>query len=91
MFVNDVILYGMKKKYLHTLDYCSDMQPPSTRRPYTAPNIWTSPSFLEETVLGDTDMLHTTIKDGPATEEGRSNEMNFDEDELSVPPSLWND
>lgn len=46
---------------------------------------------MHETVLGDTDMLHTTIKDGPATEEGRSNEMTFDEDELSVPPSLWND
>ena len=81
----------MKKKYLHSIGDYANMQPPVKRRPYTAPNIWTSPSFLQETVLAGTDMLHTTIKDGPAIEEGRSNEMNFDEDELSVPPSLWND
>ena len=81
----------MKKKYLHPFGDCTNIQPPSPRQPYTAPNIWTSPSFLQETVLGDSDLLHTTIKNGSATEDGRSNEMNFDEDELSVPPSLWND
>ena len=81
----------MKKKYLHSIGDYANMQPPVKRRPYTAPNIWTSPSFLQETVLGDSDLLHTTIKNGSATEDGRSNEMNFDEDELSVPPSLWND
>ena len=81
----------MKKKYLHSLGDCANMQPSEIRQPYTAPSIWTDTSFLPETVLGDSDMLHTTIKDGPAIEDGRSNEMNFDEDELSVPPSLWND
>lgn len=79
----------MKKKYLHSIGDCANMQLPSPR-PYTSPNIWTSPSFLHETVLGDSE-LHTTIKDGPATVDGRSNEMNFDEDEQSASPSLWNE
>lgn len=79
----------MKKKYHHH-DVCTYVQPSSQRLLYAAPNIWTTPFFMQDTILGDSG-LRTTITNDNATVNGRSNEMNFDEDELSAPPSLWND
>jgi hypothetical protein len=77
----------MKNKYNYTYDDYAYV-----RRPYVAPCILTTPSLLQATpLLAGSEELRTTIKEGPASEDGRSNEMNFDEDELSVPPSLWND
>lgn len=73
----------MKQKNHHTTANC-------TRMRYIPPHTWMTESLLHEALLTTSGNLKTTIKDGPAPEDGRSNEWDgFDENDPGNTSSLW--
>lgn len=76
----------MKKTRHHSTEKNSDI------RFYIPPQTWGTGHFMREALLGESEELKTTIVDGYADSDGRSNDWNgFDGGEQSSTSSLWDD
>ena len=76
----------MKKRYHHSTKKKAYI------RFYTPPHTWVTGNLSNESLLGESEEMKTTIKDGYADSDGRSNGWNgFDDSEANNAPSLWDE